>query len=226
MFAGVVQSLTDTAVTLVERYGLVALFLFILLETAWITHFVPSEIVIPAVAYELVTDPASFAIFTAVLTVGAVLGSLIAYYLFGYYGDVALERYGDSRYLPTAQIERSKRFFRRYGENSLLWGRLVPVFRTPISIPAGYAGTPLPKFVVYSTVGWTCYNAVLIWLVYSGGDGRAPVTVAYGAVEPHLVGSIAWLSANPAVAAVATLAAAGSAVAVWLRTDRTDASLT
>ncbi len=225
MLAGGLQWLTDAAVTVVEQYGLTALFLFIVLETAWIIHFVPSEVVIPAVAFQLVTDPVSFAVFVTVMTVGAVLGSLLAYYCFGYYSDVILDRYGDRLHLPESEIERSKRWFRRYGEGFLLWGRLVPVLRTPISIPAGYARTPLPKFVGYSTVGWLAYNTALVWLVY-GGSGDAPITVAYGLVAPSLDGPLAWLAANPTIAAVGTLVAGGAAAVAWARRDRLGGAFT
>jgi membrane protein DedA with SNARE-associated domain len=225
MLVGGVEWLINATVAIVEQYGLVALFLFILLETAWITHFVPSEIVIPVVAYELVTGPASFAVFVGVLTVGAVLGSLVAYYLFGYYSDVILDRYGDRLYLPESEIERSKGWFRRYGESSLLWGRLVPVFRTPISIPAGYARTPLPKFVCYSAVGWLAYNTVLVWLVY-GGSEDAPIAVAYGLVAPYLDGPFAWLAANPTTATVGALVVGGAVVVAWTRRDRLGAAFT
>jgi len=66
-----------------------------MLETAWIIYFVPSEVLIPFAALALVSGSASFAFFVAVLTVGSVVESLVAYTLFGRYGDRLLARYGD-----------------------------------------------------------------------------------------------------------------------------------
>jgi len=217
--------LTDAVLTFVDQYGYVALFVFIVLETAWIIHFVPSEVVIPIAALGLVSGPVTFAVFVTVMTVGAVLGSVVAYYLFGRYGDYILQRYGHVLRVPESEIERSKRWFRRYGEGFLVWGRLVPVLRTPISIPAGYAETPMRRFVPYSTVGWLVYNAALVALVYSGSDSRAPLFVAVDSVAGLLAGPLSVLRASPSVAALLGLVTVGAAVLAWVRREKLRAAL-
>jgi membrane protein DedA with SNARE-associated domain len=203
------DGLLEAALSFVREYGYVALFVFILLETAWIIHFVPSEVVIPVAATQVVVGPTSFVLFVTVLTVGAVFGSLLAYYLFGRYGEVVLRRYGSYLRVPESEIERSKAWFRRYGEHSLAWMRLVPVLRTPISIPAGYAETSLPTFVVYSGVGWLCYNVLLVGLVYSDGSSESPLGYAAGVA-----------AGNPGVTAVGAVLAGGVALWAYLARDR------
>lgn len=199
--------LTDAALATVADHGLLALFVFILLETAWVIHFVPSEVVIPAAAIHFVEGPASFAALVGLLTVGAVLGSLVAYYLFGVAGDRLLGRF--DRWVPESEVERSKRWFRAYGEHSLAWMRLVPVLRTPISIPAGYARTPLGSFTLYSAAGWLVYNAALAGLVYSDGTHRSPAGAA-----------LAYAQSAPLVTSV-VLGAVGLLMgAAWWRRDR------
>lgn len=214
-----VEPLTDAAVSLISQYGYVALFLFILLETAWIIHFVPSEIVIPLVAIHIVTDPFSFAVFVTIMTTGAVLGSLVAYYLFGYYGEYVIQRYGHILRIPESEIERSKRWFRSYGEGFLLWGRLLPVLRTPISIPAGYAGTSLRTFIPYSAAGWLCYNAALVGLVYSGEDSRSPLSVALEYAKPLYAGPVSFVQSYPSIGALGLVIVAGVSVIAWKHRD-------
>ncbi|MFB6146522.1 MAG: DedA family protein [Halobacteriaceae archaeon] len=189
---GLAATLTARAAEAVTTYGYVALFVFVVLETAFVLHFAPSEVIIPLAAVPLISGPATFALFVAVSTVGAVLGSLLAYWLFGVYGETVLRRYGGI--VDQSAIDRSRAWFRRYGTPLMFWGRLVPVLRTPISIPAGYAGMDQRRFVAYSAPGWLLYMALLARLGYAGDAGRSPAHVALDWLR-HV-----W-SSTPAVAA-------------------------
>ena len=208
-----VEALTTAIVGFIEAYGYLALFVFIVLETAWIIHFAPSEVVIPFAAAFLVTTPAEFALFIAVGTVGAVIGSLVAYYLFGVNGDRVLQRYGHVLRVPESEIERSKAWFRRWGEGLMFWGRVVPVLRTPISVPAGFARMDLRRFTVYSFGGWAIYNAALVWLVYSGSGERAPIDYVLGPLS-RSAGS------NPLLVGVLAVVATLGVTAWWWRHER------
>jgi membrane protein DedA with SNARE-associated domain len=169
--------LVDTVLWFVAEYGYFAIFAYMVLETAFILHFAPSEIVIPFAAAHLVTDQASFAFFLGVTTLGATLGALLAYYVFGVYGEKALERFGHVIHVEEKDIERGQRWFRKWGENSVFWGRMLPVMRAVISIPAGIAEMDLRKFVLYSAVGSAIFNLGFTWLVYSGADEHSPLDV-------------------------------------------------
>jgi membrane protein DedA with SNARE-associated domain len=207
-----VEAFTQALIEFIRAYGYLALFVFIVLETAWIIHFAPSEIVIPFAAAFLVSTPEEFALFVAVGTVGAVIGSLLAYYLFGVNGDRILRRYGHVLRVPESEVERSKAWFRRWGEGLMFWGRVIPVVRTPISVPAGFARMSVRKFTVYSFGGWAIYNAALVWLVYAGTGERAPIDYVLGPLS-RTAGS------NPV--AVVGLAVVSVGVAAWyLRRER------
>jgi membrane protein DedA with SNARE-associated domain len=206
------EGIADGVVPFVRTYGYVAVFVFLVLETAWIIHFVPSEVVIPAVAAYLVTDPTTFAVFVAVGTVAAVVGSLFAYYLFGVSGERVLRRYGHLIKLPESELDRSRAWFRRWGEGLMFWGRVIPVVRTPISVPAGMAGMHRGRFVCYSAAGWLVYNTTLVWLVYGGADGTSPLDAAVAAAR----------RGEPAVIGVALVAAAIAAIG-WYRYGRSAA---
>jgi membrane protein DedA with SNARE-associated domain len=178
-----VDGFVDWVVPFMRTYGYVAVFVFLVLETAWIIHFVPSEVVIPAAAAYLVTDPATFALFVGVGTAAAVVGSLLAYYLFGVSGESILREYGHVIRLPESELDRSRAWFRRWGEGLMFWGRVIPVVRTPISIPAGMAGMHRGRFTVYSAGGWLAYNTALVWLVYGGADGESPLDAIVAAAR-------------------------------------------
>jgi membrane protein DedA with SNARE-associated domain len=198
-----VEALTDWIVAFVQSYGDLALFVFVVLETAWTVHFAPSAVVIPFAAAFLVTTPPEFALFVAV---GTVVGSLIADHRFGVSADRMLQRDGHVLRASDSEVERSEAWFRRWGEGLMFWGRVVPVLRTPISVPAGFARMDLRRFTLYSFGGWAIYNAALVWLVYSDSGERAPIDYVLDPLT-RTAGS------NPAL--LATIAVASVGVAAW-----------
>ncbi len=89
---------------------------------------------------------------------GTMVGSWVAYAV-GRGGRLELmERHGARFHMGPAQIERADRWFGRYGEVTVLCGRMVPLVRAFVSLPAGVAKMPLGRFTVFSLIGaipWT-----------------------------------------------------------------------
>lgn len=100
MFDGLVQAVLQ----FITVYGYVAVFVYMVLETAFLFHFVPSEVVVPVAASQLVHDPVSF---VTVTTVEAAIGSLLAYVLFSRYGERVIERHGHLIHISERDIERN-----------------------------------------------------------------------------------------------------------------------
>jgi membrane protein DedA with SNARE-associated domain len=166
----VFEGLTEALVTFIAQYGYVAIFLFMFCETSMIFPFGPSEIVVPAAAALLVTGPASFVGFVLAATVGATLGSLFAYYVLGGSSHEVLERYGHYVHVSDREVDRAGYWFQRWGESSVFWGRLLPLLRSIISIPAGFAGMDIGKFTAYSAAGSALFTAAVAALVSVGMD--------------------------------------------------------
>lgn len=160
--------LTDALLAFLTQYGYLAFFLFMFGESSMVFPFIPSEIVVPAAAGLLVTGPASFCAFVLVGAAGATLGSLFAYYVFGTTSHDALDRYG--RYIRVSErdVDRARYWFQRWGESTVFWGRLLPVARSLISIPAGFAGMNSRKFIAYSAAGSALFVAAVAVLVTTG----------------------------------------------------------
>lgn len=158
----------EAATTLVAQYGLLALFIFMFLETSLLFPFVPSELVLPVGAAAIVSTPASFLAFVLVVMVGATAGSLFAYYVFDAAHQPLIDRYGSYVRISEREVARARRWFRRYGESSVFWGRFLPVVRSIISIPAGVAGMHAGKFAVYSAVGSGLFATGIAALVVTG----------------------------------------------------------
>jgi membrane protein DedA with SNARE-associated domain len=121
---------------------------------------IPSEIVMLFAGFA-VADPGQSASHHHLTMVGIVIagllgtmiGSWVAYAV-GRGGRLELfERHGHKVHMGPAQIDRADRWFQRYGEPAVLFGRLIPVVRAFVSLPAGIARMPIGRFTVFSLIG-------------------------------------------------------------------------
>ena len=131
---------------------------------------VPSELVMPPAGYWAAKGQMSFPIALACGVVGSIIGALANYYGAQLIGRPLIRRYGKYVLLSEKNLLRSERFFAEHGEISTLIGRLFPVIRHLISIPAGLHRMPLPKFILYTAVGAAVWCAILTWIGYFLGQ--------------------------------------------------------
>jgi membrane protein DedA with SNARE-associated domain len=124
----------------------------------------------PPAGYWAAKGQMSFAVALACGVLGSVLGALANYYGARLIGRPLIQRYGRYVLLSERNLERSERFFAEHGEISTLIGRLFPVIRHLISIPAGLHGMPLPKFVLYTATGAAVWCAILTGIGYFLGQ--------------------------------------------------------
>lgn len=216
-------NLVVTVIRLVEQYGFVAIFVYMVLETSFLLHYVPSEVVVPFAAEILVHDPLTFVLFVADTTAGATVGSILAYAVFGRYGRGVLERYGNRIHVSNDRLDWSEDIFVRYGESSVFWGRMLPFLRAFISIPAGLAEMEFRRFVVYSAAGALLFNTGLTYLVYTGGGRTSPLELVLNRSRLVVTRRIAYTQAHPRVVVllfgvVVLVGAAGWLARDWIRT--------
>ena len=155
--------MTHYLTTQIANHGYMAVFLLMLLESACIP--IPSEVIMlfgGALAGGLLASHghAHVGLFGIGLAgaLGNLAGSLIAYGVGRAGGRPLLERYGRYILIRPEHIDRSEAFFARRGDLAVLVGRVLPVVRTFISLPAGVAEMPLGRFAAYTLLGslpWT-----------------------------------------------------------------------
>lgn len=142
--------------------------LFMAIESSFIPF--PSEIVVPPAAYIAVTRGDMTVVGVGVAaTVGALIGSIVNYVLAMWIGRPIVYKFARSRagaiFMVTPEkVDRAEKYFDSHGGISTLIGRLIPVIRQLISIPAGLARMNFGKFVVFTTLGAAIWNIVLCWL--------------------------------------------------------------
>jgi membrane protein DedA with SNARE-associated domain len=155
----------------IATYGYLAIFLLMVAESACIP--VPSELIMTfggALAAGAV--PGTRLNLIAVIIAGVagnVVGSYIAWAVGRYGGQPALRRWGGRFWLREHDLDRANLWFARYGARAVLIGRLLPVVRTFISLPAGIAGMEPVRFGIYTTIGCIPWTAALAYAGYAVG---------------------------------------------------------
>ena len=155
----------------IAQYGYLAVFLLMLAESACIP--VPSEVIMlfgGALSAGAVpgVHPSLVGIIVAGV-LGNVAGSYIAWAVGRYAGQAAVRRWGRRVGIRAGEVDRATAWFERHGSTAVLVGRLVPVVRTFISLPAGFAAMPPVRFGVYTTLGCIPWTAALAIAGYELG---------------------------------------------------------
>lgn len=134
----------------------------------------PSELVMPPAGYLVAKGQMHAGVAVAAGTLGSVLGALLNYLLAVVVGEPVLRRYGKYVLVSERSLDRTEAFFRRHGEISTFIGRLLPVIRHLISIPAGMSRMALGRFLGFTALGaglWCGILTYLGWLIgRHGGD--------------------------------------------------------
>ena len=168
VLASISETLVNEISHLVRDGGLPGIFALMAIGSACIP--IPSEVVMLFAGFA-VADPGQSAsqhhltLLGVILAglLGTMVGSWVAYAV-GRGGRLELmERHGAKFHMGPNQIERADRWFDRYGEVTVLFGRMVPLVRAFVSLPAGVAKMPLGRFTLFSLIGaipWTVGLAV------------------------------------------------------------------
>jgi LPXTG-motif cell wall-anchored protein len=148
---------------LISSYGYLAVFVLMLAESACVP--VPSEVIMMfggAMAAGAVAGAHPLlAGVVAAGVLGNVAGSYLAWAVGRYAGQAAVSRWGQRVGIRPHEIDRAAAWFERHGPVAVLVGRVIPVIRTFISLPAGFADMPAGMFGLYTTLGAIPWTAAL-----------------------------------------------------------------
>lgn len=127
----------------------------------------PSEVIMPLAGY--LSSRGELAFWPAVLagSAGSLAGALFWYWVGVRFTRERLDRWvashGTWLAMTPDDVERSVEWFRGHGRYSVLLGRLMPLVRTLISVPAGFSRMPLPRFLALSAAGTVVWTGLLAW---------------------------------------------------------------
>lgn len=168
MLEKIIATLAGFIIAVISSTGYLGVVLLMAIESACIP--LPSEIIMPFAGYLVYTG--RFNLFWAA-TAGAIgcnLGSVIAYEIGCYGGRPLVERYGSHIFLGKHELEMAERFFHRFGAAAVFFGRLLPVIRTFIALPAGIARMPRLRFHLYTFAGSWPWCFALAWVGMKLGE--------------------------------------------------------
>ena len=128
----------------------------------------PSELVMPPAGYLAAKGEMSLPLVIVCGMLGSVLGALANYGLAAWLGRAFVHRMGRYVLVSEKSLERSERFFSAHGEISTFVARMLPVIRHLISLPAGLARMPIPRFVSFTALGsgiWCTVLTLIGWTI-------------------------------------------------------------
>ena len=143
---------------------------------------IPSELIMPLGGFFVYQQKLNFYILVFSGLLGTLLGSLPWYYLGILVNEKRISKFLDKKgkYLGISSndLNKSKRWFDRYGVSLVFWGRLVPGIRTLISVPAGIELMPIRKFLFWTTLGSLIWVSLLTYAGYFFGENY-PIIETY-----------------------------------------------
>lgn len=177
MLHQLLEFLTSIATTLINTFGHWGVFIGMIIESACIP--LPSEIIMLFGGFLAAQGTLNFwgVVWAGVL--GNVVGSVLTYWAGAKGGRAFLQKYGKYVLFNSHHLEKAERWFSRYGEWAVFFGRNLPVVRTFISFPAGVARMDFPKFLIFSFIGCIPWNMALTYLGLKLGQN-------WQSVEPYI----------------------------------------
>ncbi len=169
--------------SVVDSIGAAGVGLLIALENVFPP--IPSEVVLPFAGFSAARGELNVVLAWAAATAGSVLG---AYVLYAIAARIGYDRLHDVAGRPwfllfsEDDLARGERFFRDHGDKVVLLARFVPLLRSVVSVPAGFARMPLVRFTALTAIGSGIWNAVFLYAGYRLGADWAKVQQWLGPV--------------------------------------------
>ncbi|ALC26833.1 MULTISPECIES: DedA family protein [unclassified Streptomyces] len=150
----------------------------------------PSEIILPLTGFAVAQGVLSLVSALFWTTLGSVVGAVALYGLGAVFGRERMHAlWAKLPLVKASDLVRTEEWFARHGTKAVLLGRMVPVFRSLISVPAGVERMPLPVFVALTTAGSLVWNTVLVLAGYWLGDSWDVVGTYVGIMSKVVLGA-------------------------------------
>jgi len=163
-FGGFVAWLVET----IGSMGYTGVVALMFLESSFFPF--PSEVVLPPAGYLAWKGEMSLGVVIAAGIAGSILGALFNYWVAVRFGRPFLLKYGKYFFVSAESMAKAEVFFERHGHVSTFVGRLLPVIRQYISLPAGVARMSLGLFTLFTTLGAGAWVVVLTLVGYLLGE--------------------------------------------------------
>ncbi len=164
------HAVVDWLLQTIGAMGYPGIFLLMAMESSVIP--IPSELVMPPAGYLAQQGQMSMVFAILCGTAGSLIGAYANYFAAHYLGRPLIIKYGKYVFITEEKFAKVESFFLKHGEISTFIGRLLPVVRHLISLPAGLAGMNHLKFALYTLLGAGLWVTVLTCIGYVIGSNQ------------------------------------------------------
>jgi len=157
-----IESFIDWIISLISANLYPGVFLAAFIET--IFPPIPSEAVFPLAGYVVLQNKMHFMHVLGVGIVGgsgATVGAFVIYLIARKIGRIGLNRYVKYAKIKESSLEKAYDWFEKYGDKSVIFGRLIPGIRELVSIPAGILNMKPIKFLIFTFIGSSTWSIAL-----------------------------------------------------------------
>ena len=152
---------------------------------------IPSEIVLPLAGFTASRGSLSLTAVLICTNIGSVVGAAALYLLGRRLGLDRLKRAAVKMPLTDPEdVDRTDAWFNRHGSKAVFFGRMVPIFRSLISVPAGVNRMKMPTFIAFTLVGSLVWNTALVLAGYFLGEQWHRVESSVGVLQYVVLAAI------------------------------------
>ena len=155
------EHFTQIFLSFIASWGYVAVAVLMAAENACIP--IPSELILGFAGYLIFAGHMSFEGALLAGMVGGLLGSLFAYEVGARGGRPFVDKYGKYFLIKQSHVNVAQDWFDRYGLKAVFFSRMLPVVRTFISLPAGFARVDSKRFFLYTIAGSLPWTAAILY---------------------------------------------------------------
>lgn len=207
----VLESLPDILPLLLdffEQYGLVAMFILLVLDGAMLIPVLPGEAVMIMAVTQFAHSVGDLVLLVAIATAAAILGALLLYGIARVGGRPLIERHPRLFMMDRHRRESLESTFQHpFGQTLVAALRVIPLTRIVVSIPAGLAKMGVVRYTIMSAIGMLAFHSGFMWLAFKSQESGSIVSEQATALqEAYATPAWQYLQAHEAVAIVGALA--------------------
>ncbi|MBQ7704604.1 MAG: DedA family protein [Selenomonadaceae bacterium] len=155
------EELSQMFLQFINSYGYIAVAVLMAMENACIP--IPSELILGFAGYLIFAEQMTFSGAMTAGMIGGMLGSIFAYAVGSTGGRKFVDKYGKYFFIKKSHVDLAQRWFDKYGIRAVFFSRMLPVVRTFISLPAGFARVNFPQFLFYTFAGSLPWTALILY---------------------------------------------------------------
>ena len=155
------EQISQAFLNFIDSFGYFAVAVLMAMENACIP--IPSELILGFAGYLIFAERMTFTGAMIAGMIGGMAGSIFAYAVGHKGGRKFVDKYGKYFLIKKSHVDMAQRWFDKYGIRAVFFSRMLPVVRTFISLPAGFARVNFKQFLFYTFAGSLPWTALILF---------------------------------------------------------------